>query len=269
VKATVSFDDAPRTVTMNLVRPWGPFLATLAGGAWASVIDKDWAIEQGDWDGDCATWQNFYGIPSESGIIRDKTNGTGPYRLDHWSPNDEIVLVANPNYRKGEAALKRIVIKNVIEFGTRFAALQAGDADSIALGSKADEVQMDTLVRDECNIDTGECATVNPNGILRAYHGLVPTSRTNTFFTFQIAEGSTLIGSGQLDGSGIPPDFFSDPSAGPSTTASTGTPTSATCCWTMQRSRWRSPCRASPAMTARRTTRTIRPSAKKSSGLPR
>jgi len=121
------------------------------------------------------------------------------------------VLVANPNYRKGEAALKRIVIKNVIEFGTRFAALQAGDADSIALGSKADEVQMDTLVRDECNIDTGECATVNPNGILRAYHGLVPTSRTNTFFTFQIAEGSTLIGSGQLDGSGIPPDFFSDP----------------------------------------------------------
>ena len=211
VKATVSFDDASRTVTMNLVHPWGPFLATLAGGAWASIIDKDWAVEQGDWDGDCKTWQNFYGILSESGIIRDKTNGTGPYMLDHWTPSDEVVLVANPNYRKGEAALKRIVIKNVTEFGTRFAALQAGDADSISIGSKADEVQMDTLVRDECDINTGECATVNPDGILRAYHGLVPTSRTNAFLTFQIAEGSTLIGSGQLDGTGIPPGFFSDP----------------------------------------------------------
>ena len=211
VKSTVSFDNASRTVTMNLVHPWGPFLATLAGGPWAAVIDKDWAVEQGDWDGDCATWQNFYGIPSESGIIRDKVNGTGPYMLDHWTPSDEIVLVANPDYRLGEAKLKRIVIKTVTEFGTRFAALQAGDADSISIGSKADEVQMDTLVRDECDINTGECQTVNPNGILRAYHGLVPTSRTNAFFTFHIEEGSTLIGSGQLDGTGIPPDFFSDP----------------------------------------------------------
>ena len=210
VKASVSFDDAAGAVRMHLVHPWGPFLATLAGGPWAAVIDKDWAVEQGDWDGDCQTWQNFYGIPSESGLIRDKTNGTGPYMLDHWTPNDEIVLVANPNYRKGEAALKRIVIKNVTEFGTRFAALQAGDADSISLGSKSDEIQMDTLVRDECDIDTGECTTAKPDGLLRAYGGLVPTSRTNAFFTFQIAEGTTLIGSGQLDSEGIPPDFFSD-----------------------------------------------------------
>ncbi len=210
VKASATFDNAAGTLTMNLVHPWGPFLATLAGGAWAAVIDKDWAVEQGDWDGDCKTWQNFYGISSESGIIRDKTNGTGPYMLDHWTPNDEIVLVANPDYRKGEAALKRIVIKNVTEFGTRFAALQAGDADSISTGSKADEVQMNTLVRDECDIATGDCQTVNPSGILRAYHGLVPTSRTNAFFTFHIEEGSPLVGSGVLDGSGIPPDFFSD-----------------------------------------------------------
>ena len=210
VKSTATFDNAGGTVTMNLAKPWGPFLATLAGGPWAAVIDKDWAVEQGDWDGDCKTWQNFYGIPSESGIIRDKTNGTGPYMLDHWTPNDEIVLVANPDYRKGVAALKRIVIKNVTEFGTRFAALQAGDADSISIGSKADEVQMNTLVRDECDIATGACTTVNPDGILRAYHGLVPTGRTNAFFTFSVGEGSPLLGSGLLDGSGIPPDFFTD-----------------------------------------------------------
>ena len=210
VKDAVTFDEASRTLTMKLVHPWGPFIATLGGGGWAYVVDKKWVAEQGDWDGDCKTWQNFYGIPTESGVLRDKTNGTGPYKLDHWTPGEEIVLVANPDYRKGEAALKRIVIKDVTEFGTRFAALQAGDADFISLGSKADETQMNTLVRDECDKDTGECKTVNPNGILRSYGNLPSTSRTDILLTFTVAEGSTFVGSGKLDGEGVPLNFFSD-----------------------------------------------------------
>ncbi|MFN8596192.1 MAG: ABC transporter substrate-binding protein [Anaerolineae bacterium] len=210
VKDAVTFDEANRTITMKLVHPWGPFLATLGGGGWAYVVDKKWVAEQGDWDGDCKTWQNFYGIPTESGVLHDKTNGTGPYKLDHWTPGEEIVLVANPDYRKGEAALKRIVIKDVTEFGTRFASLQAGDADFISLGSKADETQMNTLVRDECDKDTGECKTVNPNGILRSYGNLPSTSRTDILLTFTVAEGSPFVGSGKLDGEGVPLNFFSD-----------------------------------------------------------
>ncbi len=210
VKDAVTFDEASRTVTMKLVHPWGPFIATLGGGGWGYVVDKKWVTDQGDWDGDCKTWQNFYGIPIESGALQNKANGTGPYMLDHWTPTDEIVLVANPDYRKGEAALKRITIKNVTEFGTRFAALQAGDADFISLGSKADETQMNTLVHDECDQNTGECKTINPDGILRAYHGLPSTSRTDILLTFQVAEGSNFVGSGKLDGEGVPLDFFSD-----------------------------------------------------------
>jgi peptide/nickel transport system substrate-binding protein len=210
VKEAVTFDEANRTVNMKLVRPWGPFIATLGGGGWAYVVDKKWVAEQGDWDGDCQTWQNFYGIPSESGALQNKTNGTGPYMLDHWTPADEIVLVANPDYHTGEAAIKRVVIKNVTEFGTRFAMLQAGDADAISLGSKADEVQMDTLVRDQCDKDTGECTMVNPAGILRVYDGLPSTGRTDILFTFVVPEGSPYIGSGKLDGEGVPVDFFTD-----------------------------------------------------------
>jgi peptide/nickel transport system substrate-binding protein len=209
VKDAVTFDEASRTVTMKLVHPWGPFLNTLGGGNWAYVVDKQWVADQGDWNGDCATWQNFYGIPSESGIIRDKANGTGPYMLDHWTPQEEIVLTAFPGYRDGPAQIQRYLIKNVTEFGTRFAALQAGDADEITLGSKADETQMDTLVRETCTVD-GQCQPVNADGILRSYKGLPTTNRTDVLFTFNIAEGSTYIGSGQLDGEGIPRDFFSD-----------------------------------------------------------
>jgi len=210
VKDAVTFDEATRTLTMKLVHPWGPFIATLGGGGWGYVVDKKWVAAQGDWDGDCKTWQNFYGIPIESGKLQNKANGTGPYMLDHWTPSEEIVLVANPNYRKGEAALKRIIIKDVTEFGTRFAALQAGDADFVSLGSKADETQLNTQVRDECDQNTGECKTVNPNGILRAYHGLPSTSRTDILLTFKVAEGSNFVGSGKLDGQGVPLDFFND-----------------------------------------------------------
>ena len=116
VKAAVTFDNDARTVTMKLVHPWGPFLPTLAGGGWAFVTDKKWVAENGDWDGDCATWQNFYSIPSESGALRDKTNGTGPYMLDHWTPGEELVMVANPDYRNGPAKITRVVKQIVTEF---------------------------------------------------------------------------------------------------------------------------------------------------------
>jgi peptide/nickel transport system substrate-binding protein len=209
VKDTVQFDNASRTVTMNLPRAWGPLLGTLATVS-ASPQEKAWVASQGEWDGDCRTWQNFYGIPAESGKIRDKTNGTGPYQLDHWTPDDEIVLTLNPNYTGEKPAIEHVVIKNVPEFATRFAALQAGDADQIAVGSQADWTQMDTLVREECDYATDECKTVNPSGILRVFKPLLPLSRLDVFFAFQIADDSPYIGSGKLDGRGIPPNFFSD-----------------------------------------------------------
>ena len=210
VKAVVVPDDAAGTVTMNLPKPWGPFMATLAGGGWAAVVDQQYQVANSDWDGDCATWQNFYGVPPESGLFLNKANGTGPYSLDQWTPGEQIVLKSNPNYWGGEPPIKTVIIKNVVEFGTRFAALQAGDADKIQTGSSADYVQMDTLVGEECDLETNECTATNPDGILRKYPGLLNLSRTDIYFNFKVDENSQYIGSGKLDGQGIPPDFFND-----------------------------------------------------------
>ncbi len=216
VKDAVTFD-ATGTVTMTMDHKWGPLMVTLAGGGWAYVQDQKWVAAQGDWDGDCKTWQNFYSIPSESGKLRDKTNGTGPYMLDHWTPGEEIVLTANPDYRKGPAKITRYVTKIVNEFGTRFASLQAGDADLIALGSTADRPQMDTLVKNECDLATGKCVPYkdkdgkeNPNGILNRYLNFPSVNRTDISMNYKVAEGSQFIGSAALDGAGVPADFFSD-----------------------------------------------------------
>jgi peptide/nickel transport system substrate-binding protein len=209
VKDAITFDNDAGTVNMKLVQPWGPFIATIAQ-RWASVMSKAWMTELGEWDGDCATWQNFYGRDSTTIPTYNQTNGTGKYKLDHWTPGEEIVLTAFDGHRDGVPVITRVAVKNVGEFGTRFAALQAGDADRISVGSAADWAQMDTLVREECNADTGECTEINPDGILRVIKPLIQLTRTDIGLNQLIAEGSPFIGSGKLDGEGIPPNFFSD-----------------------------------------------------------
>jgi peptide/nickel transport system substrate-binding protein len=212
-------DDAAGTVTMTLHGPWGPFLATIAQ-SWGSILDMEWVIEQGGWDGSCDTWQNYYSPGTENTELASVINGTGPYMLDHWTPGEEYVLVAYPNYWRtepkweggpsGVARIQTVVVRLVDEWGTRFAALQAGDAESVAVNPE-DRPQVDPLVGEECDWITDECTpTDNPDGPFRAWRDLPSVSKSHVFFTWNVAEGSTYVGSGQLDGNGVPLDFFSD-----------------------------------------------------------
>jgi peptide/nickel transport system substrate-binding protein len=224
VKSMIVADDGAGTVTMTLAQPWGPFLATIANN-WGSILDQEWVVENGGWDGSCETWQNFYAMTSEENPFTPIANGTGPFKLDHWTQGEEIVLVRNDNYWRtepmweggpsGPAALERVVIQSVDEFGTRFAMFQAGDADSLVVGSQADYAQVDPLVGEECiyNADTGDFDACTPvgdgSGPFRVYKGFPQVSHTDAFFNFDI-KSDQYIGSGQLDGNGIPPDFFTD-----------------------------------------------------------
>jgi len=61
-------------------------------------------------------------------------------------------------------------------------------------------------------LTTDDCQEVDPTKPLEVVKGLQSINRTDMFYTFDInAEGNNFIGSGQLDGNGIPPNFFSDP----------------------------------------------------------
>jgi peptide/nickel transport system substrate-binding protein len=225
VKSAVVADDEAGTVTFNLSLPWGPFLATLAQ-TWGAAIDEQWAVENGAWDGSCDTWTDFYAPGAENDELTGIINGTGPYMLESWTPGEGWVLVANPNYWRtadtplwdggpsGAPAIQRIVRRLVSEWGTRFAILQAGDAEVVTV-PVANRPQVDEFVGEICDWRTNECtATENPDAPLRKWGNLPSTSRTDVFLNFNVSTdengNNPYIGSGQLDGNGIPADFFSD-----------------------------------------------------------
>jgi len=217
VKAAIVADDAAGTVTITLAQPWGPFIPTIAQ-TWGSVMDEQWVVENGGWDGSCDTWVNFYAISSGDNIFSTIANGTGPFKLDHWTPGEEIVLVRNDNYWREPAKLERFIIKSIDEWGTRFAMLQAGDGDYIAV-PRENTPQVDPMVGERCQFDIAAnaypetCEMVDETKPLRLYIGRPAIVHQDVFMNFNIAQpegGNPYLGSATLDGNGIPPDFFSD-----------------------------------------------------------
>ncbi len=225
VKSHFTADDATGVFTVTLPQPWGPFLPIIAR-PWAYIVDKEWTAEQGDWDGDCATWQNFYAPGQEATKLAKVIMGTGPYKLESWTPDVEWILTAKEDYWRpegeelwpggpsGNARIKRVVHKVVSEWGTRFAMLQTGDAAFVDVPMEQ-RTQVDAMVGEICDNGTGECVpTDNPEGPLKMFGSLINNSRTDIWLNFNVKapEGSTnsYIGSGKFDGNGIPPDFFSD-----------------------------------------------------------
>lgn len=187
VKAAIVADDAAGTVTFTLAGPWAPFLPTIAQ-SWGSILDQDWAIANGAWDGDCATWQNYYAATAADDPLTGIINGTGPFMLDHWTPGEEIVLVRNENYWGELPALERVVIMGIDEWGTRFAMLQAGDAD-VAVVNRADTPQVDPLAGEVCtwNLDTNayDCEIVG-DGALRMRIGRPGLTQDVIIYNFDI-----------------------------------------------------------------------------------
>lgn len=176
-------------VIITLNHAYGPFIQILAG-SWGSIVDKEWVIEQGGWDG-TANWRPWHDPAAEESELFNKANGTGPFKLEAWVPGEYISFVRNENYWREPAKLARAVVKVVPEWGTRLAMFEAGDADIIAVPRQY-VAQMDELVAQ------GKARMMGP----------FPASVCQSgFFNFLVTEGSPFM---PLLGGEPKPDLLAD-----------------------------------------------------------
>ncbi len=221
VKKAVTYDNAGGTVTMHLNKSFGPTLQVLSG-PWGSILSKLWVVKQGGWNGDCAGAEKYHDPKPEQDELFKAMNGTGPYKLERWTPGEGLSLLRNDSYWRteplypggptGPARIQRVAWKSAKEWGTRLAMLKTGDTDFAATDPQF-YTQLDPLVAETCDDLTGQCTlTSNNSAFLRMSRGRPSTVQWQVEMNEQIntTGDNNRIGSGKLDGKGVPPDFFSD-----------------------------------------------------------
>jgi peptide/nickel transport system substrate-binding protein len=189
IAASVNCNNAGALV-FTLPKPDPAFLAKLAFTG-QSIVDMKWAIAQGEWNGTEATWKDWVGKDLTGGGLDKKPSGTGAYQLISRDANS-ILLKAFAGYWGSKPAISNIIWQKVPEQATRYQSFLRGDADVIETGPRAN-VQEQLVGKPGVNfIDN------------------LPNTVATAFFMNEKISDPTLIGSGKLDGKGIPANFFSD-----------------------------------------------------------
>lgn len=215
VKSRVAADAAAGTVTITLAAPNGGFLNML--GEYGHVLNAEWAAAQADWDGDCATWQHFYApsMNQQGSRLADAANGTGPFLLNYWTPDSVIQLDrhrADWRARPNSAVPLDEVVITIDSSSSTFPALLVSGATDMASLPSLYYAGLDDHVLLHHAAGAAGPVLVNPDGVLTRDTGFPYGSATDLFLNFNIATGGprNYIGSGLLDGNGVPPTFFSD-----------------------------------------------------------
>jgi peptide/nickel transport system substrate-binding protein len=177
-------------VQFNLATSYEPFLQILAS-SWASIVDMDWCIQNGDWNGTEESYEALNNPVPGGSPINSIACGTGPFMLESWEPGIQITLLRNDDYWGEPASFERVLTKIVDEWGTRKLMLGLGDVDCAF-------------------VPTEQIQEIKEMPGILVYENVPTLMNQALFFQFDIDPTSTLVGSGQLDGNGIPTDFFSD-----------------------------------------------------------
>ncbi|MBE0635280.1 ABC transporter substrate-binding protein, partial [Candidatus Bipolaricaulota bacterium] len=187
-----------KSVTFTIGADYPPFLGMLGHGAsWGAILDKEWVIEQGGWDGQPGTWAAVYnpgaGTAAEESELYDKANGTGPYKLTLWDPGVERVYERFDGYWRAPAPIKTVIHRQVQAWTARFLAFENHDADIVTVDPQY-VPQVEVLPG--VTIHTG-LPSISMNPVM--------------FFTTDMSlESNDFVGSGTFAEDGIASDFFND-----------------------------------------------------------
>lgn len=178
-------------VIVNLKMPYAPFNAVMAG-YWGAVIDRDFAIANGDWKGTQEDIARVNRPEAGKEPLTAIASGTGPYKLARIDKATEVVFERFDGYWGTKPALAKATLKIVEEWSTRKLMLLQGDADYAVV---------DPMYYAEMEKEPG----------LKFYKDLTELSNRGISFNQKIAAtDNPYIYSGKLDGAGVPPDFFSN-----------------------------------------------------------
>jgi peptide/nickel transport system substrate-binding protein len=178
------------SVLFHLPRPYPPLMGILAYCS-SSILDKEWAAANGCWDGNIKNAARFNNPAPGHEPLQKKANGTGAFRMKLWEPSKQFVFERFDGYWGPQPELKSAIVKYIKEWSTRKLMLQNGDADRVT-------------------VDIPYVPEVEAMRGLKLYK--VPQLSVSFALFCQKVDptGNPNIGSGKLDGEGIPPDFFSD-----------------------------------------------------------
>jgi peptide/nickel transport system substrate-binding protein len=195
--SVVCVDDA--TVQFNLVTPTPAFFSQMLFMG-AAIVDSDWAKANGEWDGAATTWRDWIGKDLREGYLQTNMSGTGPYKLVTWEPGIRVVAEANPAYWGGAVDIQNVLLQQVEDEAARIQAVKAGDADEIILGSRSSLPQ----IEGQAGVKIYDAFTDESLGWNSAVVNSVAMTQNISM------EDNVNVGSGKLDGLGVPADFFTD-----------------------------------------------------------
>jgi ABC-type transport system substrate-binding protein len=110
VEGVKAIDD--NTVEITLEEPFAPFIANIATPG-CSILNREAAEAAGD----------------QFGIDTSVTVGTGPFKVDSWSVNEEVVLIANKDYFKGAPQIDGYTVKIIPDAETQRMMFESGELD--------------------------------------------------------------------------------------------------------------------------------------------
>ncbi|ABF44856.1 extracellular solute-binding protein, family 5 [Deinococcus geothermalis DSM 11300] len=179
------------TLVFTLPKADPAFLSKLAYPG-QSIVDSEHAKKIGEWDGTEATWKAAVGKSLMDSPLSRDPSGTGAYRFVSKDANT-FRAEAFDGYWGKKPAIKNVILQKVPELAARQQAFLRGDADLIEAGTR-----------------------VNIEEQLKGKPGVAILDNLPDISAFGIAMNENIqakdrLGSGKLDGQGIPANFFSDP----------------------------------------------------------
>lgn len=184
-----------QTLVFNLPKTDPAFLSKLAYTG-QGIVDSEHAKKIGEWDGTEATWKAAVGKDLTGSPLAQDPSGTGAYKLLKKDATS-VAAVAFDDYWGDKPSIKNVIIQKVPEPAARIQAFLKGDADFIEAGGREIvETQLKgkpgVAVLDDLPDTTATGLSMNENIKVKA------------------GQEQQQIGSGKLDGNGIPANFFRD-----------------------------------------------------------